>query len=431
MESALQYGKEKAEFEDRVMASLGALHLMQEELQLMPSNELQQKSKKKPFSDRILEHILHWAERKILKRIRKEIFSLIWRTLRRGVVWIFERTILPVFEFATKRLIVPILETILEVVAGPEVLIAAGIGAVAVGLGFLGKWLFDKYFMSGKPPDGSKGLGHIPLVGAAEAPIPAGEAVVPTARVAPPPMPTTRQGLAVKTFGRLETLLQRGESGKAGYDAYNFSSIGKVHKYAGTPLTQMTIAEVQQQQQSHNYNAVGRYQLIKDTLSEAVKALNLDTSQKFDAEMQDRIFENYLLPTKRRTIADYIQGRSDDVWAAVFAAAQEWASVAAPPGYPLKKGGLGDGLKSYYAGVQGNAASISATEMAQTLEQERLNYLGQATKTTIQTGVSVPGQQVTTQNQIKQTPAQVSTVTGLPSTKSILKHRGVLLAVNG
>jgi len=243
-------------------------------------------------------------------------------------------------------------------------------------------------------------------------------------------MPTTRQGL-VRTFSRLEALIQRGESGRSGYDAYNFSSIGKVHQYAGKPISEMTIAEVQAQQAAHNYNAVGRYQLIRDTLSSAVKELNLDTSQKFDADMQDRIFENYLIGKKRKLIGDYISGKNDDVWAAVYASSQEWASVAAPPGYPLAKGGRSDSTTSYYSGIQGNRASVSAVEMAQILEQERLSFQGQSSATSVTTGVPVPVESANTQHQVQQTPTQVTTSSAVPSTRSIMKHKGVLLAVNG
>ena len=423
MESALRYGVDRAQSQDWILASLGALHLS-------AGDEIENAEYEEPHKRSLTEQLLHWLGKYIFKRVRKEVFNLIWDALKRIVAGIAEDVIAPIFRFAIKRLIVPVLEMIVGALATPELLVSAALGAVAVGLGFLGKWLFDKYFTSGKEPPGSLGLNNLGSSSTAAPAIPAGEVTVPTVTVAPPPMPTTRQGLG-RTFSRLEALIQRGESGRSGYDAYNFSSIGKVHQYAGKPISEMTIAEVQAQQAAHNYNAVGRYQLIRDTLSSAVKELNLDTSQKFDADMQDRIFENYLIGKKRKLIGDYISGKNDDVWAAVYASSQEWASVAAPPGYLLAKGGRSDGTTSYYSGIQGNRASVSAVEMAQILEQERLSFQGQSSATSVTTGVPVPVESANTQHQVQQTPAQVTTSSAVPSTRSIMKHKGVLLAVNG
>jgi len=309
-------------------------------------------------------------------------------------------------------------------------LIAAGIGAVAVGLGFVGEWLFKKYFQSGMEPAGDSRVGYMDPSASAAPRMPAGAAQANTQYVPPPPM---RPGIAGKTYSQLEALIQSGESSKKGYDDYNFSSIGSKHGYAGKPVSQMTIQEVQSQQSQHNYNAVGRYQMIATTLDAAVEFLHLDPSTTFDMDTQDYIFESYLITRKQQEIGDYISGKSDDLWGAVYAASKEWASVAAPPSYPLYKGGVSDGLTSYYSGLQGNKASISAIQMAQTLQQERQNYqLANGGKSSVQDGVAT--QQVNQQQAPAQSSGPTAAVIGGSqgyTTPNIIKHQGVLLAVNG
>jgi muramidase (phage lysozyme) len=41
--------------------------------------------------------------------------------------------------------------------------------------------------------------------------------------------------------------------------------------------------------------ATGRFQIIPDTLKEAVRVLNTDVNAQYDEAMQDKIFEEYLI----------------------------------------------------------------------------------------------------------------------------------------
>jgi len=66
---------------------------------------------------------------------------------------------------------------------------------------------------------------------------------------------------------------------------------------------------------------------------------------------------------KRRAIADYVEGRSDDLRGALRAASREWASVADP-----------DTARSYYAGKGNNRASITVAEMEAALRNTRATY---------------------------------------------------------
>jgi muramidase (phage lysozyme) len=456
MSEALKQASSPGEAQDWVLATMGALEYFEAD----PDTEEVVAHAKKKHSWK--ERIEHWLERWIRHKVEDTAFKIIRETLYNVVRWIYEEAISPIFEYAIDELFVPAFEAITAAVMSPEFLIVAGLGAAAVGLGFLGDWLFHKYFKMGKdypsgpfPMNGVNNSETIPLPNApsgaaapapsavastpttapiaqAAAPIAAGEAAVQTAKVAPPPTPT-RSSVMGKTFSQLEALIQTGESRRHGYDDYNFSTIGHKHGYAGKAITDMTIAEVQAEQKKHNYNAVGRYQIIASTLQSAIDYLHLDPSAKFDADMQDRIFETYLISNKQKEIGDYIAGRHDDVWAAVYAASKEWASVAAPPGYPLAKGGRGDGLVSYYSGVQDNKASISANSMAETLEAERQSYAQQnGGGSSVQSGVAVPNQQQQSSSSATSKGGYAPYASQAPSQpSSIVRHQGTLLAING
>ncbi|AIO49580.1 putative mannosyl-glycoprotein endo-beta-N-acetylglucosamidase [Burkholderia cepacia] len=162
--------------------------------------------------------------------------------------------------------------------------------------------------------------------------------------------------LADTAFGKL---IARGEGD---YNSVNRGARGGYR--AGTEnLEGMTLAQVMAAQRAGQFNAAGRYQIIGSTLAEAARGLRLNGSEMFDRKLQDRIFEQYLVRNKRRAIADYVEGRSDDLRGALRAASREWASVADP-----------DTGRSYYAGKGNNRASITAAEMAAALRNTRATY---------------------------------------------------------
>ncbi|TJZ75579.1 mannosyl-glycoprotein endo-beta-N-acetylglucosamidase [Chitiniphilus eburneus] len=165
--------------------------------------------------------------------------------------------------------------------------------------------------------------------------------------------PPAWNDLANSAFG---TLIAKGEGD------YNSVNRGKSGGYrSGTEdLERMTLAQVMQAQKEGKFNAAGRYQVIGSTLAEAVKTMKLQGGEKFDRSLQDRIFSEYLVGHKRRAIADYLSGKSENLEAAIRAAAMEWASVADP-----------HTGKSYYDGMANNRASISADQMAQALKNSR------------------------------------------------------------
>lgn len=167
--------------------------------------------------------------------------------------------------------------------------------------------------------------------------------------------------------GGLEDVIAKGEGS---YDSVNLGQRGG-YKSAKRPLESMTVKQVMDAQARGEFNAAGRYQLIKGTMADAVKAMGLKGDEKFDKGLQDRIFKEYLISVKQPAIGDYISGKSGDLNGAVKAASREWASVENP-----------DTGRSYYDGVANNKASTSAAEVAAALEKARAqNMARNATQT--------------------------------------------------
>lgn len=161
--------------------------------------------------------------------------------------------------------------------------------------------------------------------------------------------------------GPLADLIGRGEG------SYNSVNLGQRGGYQSSKrdLENMTVAQVMAAQQRGEFNAAGRYQIIKGTLADAAKGLGLKGDEKFNAGLQDRIFKDFLLNTKQKAIGDYVSGRSNDLNGAMKAASKEWASVADP-----------DTGRSHYDGTANNKASISPADLARALQATRQANLG-------------------------------------------------------
>ncbi|KVE23794.1 hypothetical protein WS67_21425 [Burkholderia singularis] len=188
----------------------------------------------------------------------------------------------------------------------------------------------------------------------------------------PKERPTTLEvhhlrNLADTAFGKL---IARGEGD---YNSVNRGKAGN-YKSGKEDLEGMTVSEVLAAQQAQRFNAAGRYQITKHTLIEAIRSMRLKGDEKFDRSMQDRIFEEFLADNKRRAIADYLTGRSNQSGAALYAIAKEWASVAVPKGMKTESGRISDGTITYYDRSGQNRASIPAAEMLQALQNTRAMY---------------------------------------------------------
>lgn len=187
--------------------------------------------------------------------------------------------------------------------------------------------------------------------------------------------------------GALAGALEKGESAKEGsnpYGAFNYykSSGGLGSSFFGLidgkPIYEHTVGRILQLMNAGStlnisYTdgdqpktvtgrlfAVGKYQIIPDTLKAAQVAIGMKNDDLFSAKNQDLCFSQYLIGPKRPAIMAYLTGNGS-LDAAAKAVAQEWASVGIKPGSTNNNGitGKASGLTSYYSGDGVNSASIS------------------------------------------------------------------------
>lgn len=101
--------------------------------------------------------------------------------------------------------------------------------------------------------------------------------------------------------------------------------------YTHTNLTSMTIAQVMAAMERFDMFATGRFQITPPVMKEIVRGLNLDVNALYDEAMQDRMFEEYIIKVKRKSIINYLEG-NDGVEDAAYACALEFASVGVKQG---------------------------------------------------------------------------------------------------
>lgn len=176
-------------------------------------------------------------------------------------------------------------------------------------------------------------------------------------------------------------------SGEGGYNSYNRGTKkdenGKdiiLPANQKVDFSSMTVAEIQRRQalklsDPDRMLAVGRYQFITGTLKEAIGNLDIDTSRYFDPELQDQLFNEDVLPRKRRQIQEYVKGvPGASLHDAQKATCKEWASVEDPdsPGHVYAR---------YEA--QGNKMHTTAAQVALVLNEMRDHY-----RTKVEQGLS-------------------------------------------
>lgn len=175
----------------------------------------------------------------------------------------------------------------------------------------------------------------------------------------------------------LSDLIYAGESGRAKYDAYNRGTDAHNHMRPlgeKVAVSQLTIKEIQDRQalpgtDPNHLGAVGAYQVMKGTLRDAVRHLNLDVHQKLSPTVQEHIFADHLITQKRPEVTAYITGAPGATLRdAQTGLAQEWASL----GDPSRKGG------THYSSP--NHASISPNRVEVALNQMRDTYQAELRK---------------------------------------------------
>lgn len=136
---------------------------------------------------------------------------------------------------------------------------------------------------------------------------------------------------------------------------YNILVGGKTQ--SDPPLTDMTVAEVLAFQKTmlakgHESTAVGKYQIINQTLTELVQNRVVKPEDKFDSTTQDKAAVALL---KRRGSDDYRNGKID-LTTYANNLAMEWASLPMPDG------------RSYHAGVGSNKAGATRDDFIQAIQ---------------------------------------------------------------
>ena len=176
----------------------------------------------------------------------------------------------------------------------------------------------------------------------------------------------------VTSLATLMSFISGGESYGGSLDAANRGTINdkiigstKVAERGGKKLSDMTLAEIKQYQAIDDPNnperlfAVGKFQMIPDTLLEAQKALGISDDAVFDEATQTQLGE-YLFTGKANTRKtwDYLTGGESSIEDAMYGLAREFASMPLP--YDLPKGNKKAGA-SYYD--SGNAAKYGIDEV--------------------------------------------------------------------
>ena len=121
------------------------------------------------------------------------------------------------------------------------------------------------------------------------------------------------------------------------YTAYNVHVTYSAH--FKTDLTSMTIQEVMDSQADLTSNglfATGRFQIVPVTLKEAVRVLGLDVNALYNEEIQDKIFEEYLIKIKRPAIINYLE-EDGNVEDAIYDWAKEFASAGVRQGKKISR----------------------------------------------------------------------------------------------
>lgn len=249
------------------------------------------------------------------------------------------------------------------------------------------------------------------------------------------------QGYSMET-GALANALQKGESGSGNaYGAFNYyksdGTLGSAFHglIEGKPINEHTVGHLRALSQEGSTLAIsytdgdaprtvtgrlfalGKYQMIPDTLKEAQTAVGMRDDDVFSSQNQDICFSQYLIRGKRPAIINYLTGKGS-LEAAAQAVAQEWASVGIKPGTVNSHGRTGDasGKTSYYAGDGVNNASISYQTIIKALQEDKAAIeAGGIAKNTVVHGNTMTAANTTT-NEVPQEASAKVEASAIPET---------------
>jgi len=130
--------------------------------------------------------------------------------------------------------------------------------------------------------------------------------------------------------------------------------------------------------------AAGKYQITtagydekrkkrtEGTLGEAITALGISRNEKFTPELQERIFNEFLVGSKRPAVQAYRSGESNDLNGALYELSKEFASFPVPKGYLTKSGRKSNGRSGFYDNDSaGNKASVKIDDVIKALNLDR------------------------------------------------------------
>lgn len=206
--------------------------------------------------------------------------------------------------------------------------------------------------------------------------------------------------LNVARGGGLDDLVRRiGDiiaHGEGDYESYNSGTKGvkkgKVghsfpHPPAGTvtskTINQILATDALSGTDKDRMFATGKYQTTLDTLRLAKTAMKLSGNERYDAAMQERVFREYLIyKAGGGALARFVLDGKGTFEDAQYAAAQEWASIAAPNGRAItstvktdEKGKktivkrTSDGTLSYYESAANHANQKSTSNLRAILKE--------------------------------------------------------------
>lgn len=140
---------------------------------------------------------------------------------------------------------------------------------------------------------------------------------------------------AEKANAELLSFISKGEGG---YNSMNQgtsggSIVGSTHNASsilGKDLTEMTVGEVMEHQESGKLFAAGRYQIIPSTMKLAVARAGVSPDDQFSQSTQDKLGLSLIYNGQRPRLSAYLRKESDNLHGAMEDLAMEWASAPHP-----------------------------------------------------------------------------------------------------
>ena len=158
-------------------------------------------------------------------------------------------------------------------------------------------------------------------------------------------------------FSTIREYIARHES-RGDYEANNLGEVGTsvdTQQVFGKLITEMTMKEFRAQQNDSGgiIFASGKYQIIPETLRDALASLDVPAGTLYNEETQDALCV-YLAITKRPSLGAYLMGRNDNLNKAGNDLSFEWAFAPLLEEYRTRKGLFKRGQSIYQGDKAGN-----------------------------------------------------------------------------